>query len=73
MKYDRIRDLREDKDLKQRQLADYLNIKQSTYSDYENGAINIPIEALIKLALFYKTSIDYIAGLTDEINPYKRK
>lgn len=60
MYFRRIRDLREDSDKKQRELAEYLHIDQSTYSDYETGRINVPIEALIKLADFYKTSIDYI-------------
>ena len=55
-----IRDLREDSDKKQRELAEYLHIDQSTYSDYETGRINVPIEALIKLADFYDTSVDYI-------------
>ena len=66
----RIRDLREDNDLTQKQLAEYLHIKQNTYSQYENGQRQIPIEALIALAKFYKTSTDYILGLTDERKPY---
>ena len=70
---ERIRDLREDNDLKQTQLADYLCVKQATYSEYESGKINLPIEALIKLADFYETSTDYILGRTNEIKPYKRK
>ena len=60
MYFRRIRDLREDSDKKQRELAEYLHIDQSTYSDYETGRINVPIEALIKLAAFYDTSVDYI-------------
>ena len=67
----RIRDLREDSDLTQKQLAEYLHIKQNTYSQYENGQRQIPIEALIALAKFYKTSTDYILGLTDERKPYQ--
>jgi len=67
----RLKDLREDADLSQRELAAYLNIKQNTYSQYENGQRQIPLEALIALARFYKTSVDYILGLTDEIKPYK--
>ena len=66
----RIRDLREDNDLTQKQIAEYLHIKQNTYSQYENGQRQIPIEALIALAKFYKTSTDYILGLTDERKPY---
>ncbi len=60
MYFRRIRDLREDNDKKQRELAEYLHIDQSTYSDYETGRINVPIEALIKLADLYDTSVDYI-------------
>lgn len=72
MLFIRVRHLREDKDYKQRQLAEYLCIKQSTYSDYENGNINIPIEALMKLADFHNTSLDYLTGRTDESSPYPR-
>ena len=67
MKISRIRDLREDNDLKQKELAEYLTIDQSTYSDYENGRINVPIEQLIKIADYYNVSIDYIVGRTDNI------
>ena len=63
----RIRDLREDNDKKQVELADYLNIKQSTYSDYESGKINIPIDMLIKIADFYKVSLDYLVGRSDQM------
>lgn len=70
LKIARIRDLREDNDLKQKDLAAYLAIDQSTYSDYENGRISIPIEQLIKIADYYNVSIDYIIGRTNntEIN-----
>ncbi|MBE6592556.1 MAG: helix-turn-helix transcriptional regulator [Ruminococcaceae bacterium] len=68
----RIRDLREDNDLTQREIAEYLHIKQNTYSQYENGQRQLPIEFLIALAIFYQTSTDYILGLTDERKPYKR-
>lgn len=67
----RIRDLREDHDLTQREIADYLRIKQNTYSQYENGQRQLPIDFLIALAKYYNTSTDYILGLTDEIKPYK--
>ena len=67
----RIKDLREDNDLPQRELADYLHIKQNTYSQYENGQRQLPIEVLIALAKYYKTSTDYILGLTNEAKPYK--
>lgn len=62
MKLERIRDLREDNDLKQKDLALYLSVDQSTYSDYENGRINIPLDMLIKIADYYNVSLDYIAG-----------
>ena len=68
----RIRDLREDHDLTQMAVAEYLHIKQNTYSQYENGQRQIPIDALIALAKFYHTSTDYILGLTDERKPYSR-
>lgn len=66
MLFQRIRDLREDSDKKQTELAEYLNIKQSTYSDYENGKINVPIDMLIKIAEFYQVSLDYLTGLSDD-------
>lgn len=68
----RIKDLREDADITQRQLADYLNIKQNTYSQYENGQRQLPLDALVKLADYFKTSTDYILGLTDERTPYPK-
>lgn len=64
----RIRDLREDKDLTQTDIANLLNIHQTTYSSYELGDLNIPVSVLNKLADFYKTSIDYLVGRTDEKN-----
>lgn len=69
----RIRDLREDNDLKQKELACILSIAQTTYSGYERGRVNIPIPILIRLAKFYNTSIDYLLGLTDEKKPYPRR
>ena len=69
--YPRIRDLREDRDLKQRELADYLNCSQQVYSNYELGQRDIPSELLIRLSRFYKVSVDYILGLTDD--PRKNK
>ena len=62
MVFENIRNLREDHDKKQQELADYLNVKQTTYSKYELGKINIPIEVFIKLADYYGVSIDYIVG-----------
>ena len=73
MTFSRIRDLREDSDKKQIELAKYLNIDQSTYSDYENGKINIPIEQLIKIAGFYNVSLDYLVGRDDVPNRKQRK
>jgi len=71
--YEKIRNLREDRDMNQKQLAEYLKVHQTTYSDYELGNLNIPISVLIKLADFYGTSIDYLLDLTDEKRPYPRK
>ena len=62
MFFPRIRDLREDNDSTQKELAKYLNIDQSTYSDYERGEISIPIEQFIKIADFYGVSLDYLVG-----------
>lgn len=69
---ERIRNLREDKDLNQTKMAELLNCSQTTYSRYETGDLNIPIDSLTKLAIFFNTSIDYLIGLTDEKKPYKR-
>lgn len=66
----RIRDLREDNNLTQEEVARYLHIKQNTYSQYENGQRQLPLSCLIALAKLYKTSTDYILGLTDKRNPY---
>lgn len=69
--FQRIRDLREDNDLTQHQIATLLNISQSTYSRYENGELDIPIQMLIKLANYYNTNLDYLVNLTDVRPPYK--
>ena len=71
--YQKIRDLREDKDLKQRELAEVLNCSQRIYSNYERGEVDIPTQVLITLSEFYNTSVDYLLGLTDEKKPYPRK
>ena len=68
--YRRIRDLREDKDLYQKDLAEYLKCTQVCYSHYEMGKRDIPTDVLIKLADFYHTSTDYLLGRTDERKPY---
>lgn len=66
----RIKDLREDHNLTQAEIAKMLHIKQNTYSQYENGQRQLPLSCLITLAKFYKTSTDYILGLTDKRTPY---
>ena len=69
--YRRIRDLREDRDLKQKHLADYLNCSQQVYSNYELGQRDIPTDILIRLSAFYNVSIDYLLGVTS--NPKRNK
>lgn len=69
--YQRIRDLREDNDLKQRQIAELLNCSQQVYSNYELGQRDIPTDILIRLADFYNVSIDYLLGQTS--NPKRNK
>lgn len=69
----RLKDMREDRDLTQKQLAQYLHISQNTYSQYENGVRAMPIEVLIRLARYFHTSTDFILGLTDEEIPYPPK
>ncbi len=73
MVYYRIRALREAEGLTQKQVAAYLNVAQRTYSGYENGTINISSQAMVELAYYYKTSMDYLLGLTDEKEAYPRK
>ena len=68
----RLRDLREDADLNQTQVAKYLGMSQTGYSKYETGENDIPTQVLIKLARFYGTSVDYILGLSDIRTPYPR-
>lgn len=70
---ERLRAMREDRDLNQEQLAKLLHVSQSSYSDYERGNTNIPVVTLKQLALFYGTSIDYLLELTDEPRPYPRR
>ena len=72
MKFQRLKDLREDKDLKQSDIAKMLGIQQTVYSRYERGVQNIPLDYLIALADFYHTSTDYILGRTNEIKPYPK-
>lgn len=68
----RLRDLREDADLNQTQLAKILGMSQTGYSKYETGENDIPTQVLIKLSQFYKTSIDYILGVSNQKNPYQK-
>ena len=68
----KIREIREDKDLTQKQISKVIGCTQQTYSRYETKEITIDIFNLVKLAEFYNTSVDYLLGLTDEIKPYPR-
>ena len=68
-----LRALREDRDLKQKDMARLLKIHQTTYSDYELGRLNIPISILKQMALYFNTSVDYLLDLTDDPTPYPRK
>lgn len=70
--YKRIRDLREDHDMTQADVAKYLNMKQPQYFRYENGTRDVPSDILISLAKLYNTSTDYILGLTDNPKSYKQ-
>ena len=72
MRFPRIRDMREDNDLTQQEIAEYLSCSQVAYSYYELGRRSIPLDLLIKIALFYDTSIDYLLGITDRTEPYER-
>lgn len=70
--YNRIKDLREDRDLFQKDISNILNITQRNYSYLETGKSDIPTDVLIKLAMFYNVSVDYILGITDIQKPYPR-
>ena len=71
--YNRIRELRQDNDLTQKQVGEMLNMSQTGYNQYEIGKNDIPTKILIKLAEYYNTSVDYLLGITDERNPYPKK
>ena len=71
MYYSRLKDLREDRDLVQKEVAAILGIDQRVYSNYETGKREIPTRFVVKLAKFYNTSTDYILGMTNNIKPYK--
>lgn len=68
----RLRAMREDSDVTQKELAEHLHIRQNTYSQYENGQRQIPIGLLISLTIYYCTSADYLLGLTDVRKPYPK-
>ena len=68
----RLRDIREDHDMTQTALAELLHIKQNTYSQYETGQRQIPVDIIIELAFIYQTSTDYLLGLTNVSKPYPR-
>lgn len=70
--YPRLKDLREDCDFSQKDVANYLSMKQPQYSRYERGMRDLPTDVLIRLAKLYKTSADYILGLTDNSKPYNK-
>ena len=69
----RLKDIREDRDMTQKAVAEHLHIKQNTYSQYEIGVLNYPVDVLIKLADFYGVSVDYLLGRTDIKTPYGKK
>lgn len=71
--YQRLRDLREDKDMTQQQIADVIGTYQTHYSKYERGEREIPFHLVIKLAKYYDVSIDYIAGITNDPKPLNSK
>ncbi len=73
MKFERIRNLREDMDKSQKDVAEYLNCSQVAYSYYEIGRRDIPTDTLVRLAKYYKCSTDYLLGLTDIKEPYPEK
>ncbi len=73
MHRNKLKDLRKDRDQKQTALAEYLQVHQTTYSDYELGKLNIPISVLHKLADYYGTSVDYLPGRTGKKKPYPKK
>lgn len=73
MKYENIRNLRIDRGYTQKQIAEHLGISQNTYSQYEVGILNYPVDAVVKLAMFYGVSTDYLLGLTSRKEPYPQK
>ena len=73
LKYERIRNIRIDRDLTQKKVAEFLHVKRNTYCQYETGVINYPLDIVVRLAEFYDVSVDYLVELTDEPAPYPRR
>lgn len=73
LKYENIRNIRIDRGFTQKQIAEYLGISQNTYSQYEIGILNYPVDAIVKLAAFYGVSTDYLLGCTTRKEPYPPK
>ena len=73
MKYENIRSLRIDRGITQKTIAEYLNIKQNTYSQYEIGVLNYPVDVVVKLADYYNVSTDYLLGRTTIKDPCPQK
>lgn len=73
LKYERIRSLRIDRGLTQEAVAEVLHVKQNTYSQYEIGVLNYPLDVVVRLAEYYGVSVDYLVGLTNETAPYPRR
>ena len=73
MKYENIRSIRIDRGYTQKQIADYLGISQNTYSQYEIGVLNYPVDVVVKLAQFYHVSSDYLLGLTNQKESYPKR
>ena len=71
MKFKNLKSIREDRDIKQKDIAAYLNVSQNTYSQYETGVISLTADVLIKLSDFYNVSIDYLLDRTDSPDPKK--
>ena len=69
---DRISELREDHDYKQKEIADVINVAQTTYSDYERGIVRIPVEYLIRLAEFYNVDMNYLCGVSNVKRPFPK-
>lgn len=69
--YPRLRDLREDRDMSQTEMAKVLNMSQTGYSKYETGTNDVPTQVLIELANYHNTSVDYLLGLTNDRKPYR--